>query len=169
MGEESCIAQAWSYQRVPESADSNACVAFYSSMSQQLHCDPGPDKWPRDDVIYCIGVCRLREANDVYNGMEVVTSCRPATSLACTAWRQVVGSLGTVAAQLSRVVESPRTVAIHREWAAGLRCTVTVLQSPCSHVLLAFNVPPATRLVGAWRQPCRVASWKICARPDERS
>jgi hypothetical protein len=50
-----------------------------------------------------------------------------------------------------------RIVAIHREWIAGLRCTIMVLQSLCSHVLLAFNALPATHLAGAGCQPCRVA------------
>jgi hypothetical protein len=50
-------------------------------------------------------------ANDDFNGMEVVVSCRLATSRACMAWRRVVGPLGTVA--------------VHREWAAGRRYTIT--------------------------------------------
>jgi hypothetical protein len=33
------------------SADSNVCVVFYSSRSQQLQCDPGPDRWPRGGQI----------------------------------------------------------------------------------------------------------------------
>jgi hypothetical protein len=45
-------------------------------------------------------------------------------------WHRVIGSLGTVAALLHRAVELPCTVAIHREWAAGLRRIVVVLQPP---------------------------------------
>jgi hypothetical protein len=48
----------------------------------------------------------------------------------------------------ARVVEPPYTVAIYRKRAAGLHCTVTVLQSTCSHVLLAFNVSTAARFAG---------------------
>jgi hypothetical protein len=101
--------------------------------------------------------------------MEAVTSCHLAMSLTCIVWRRVVGSLGTVAARLPRVIEPPRTVVTHCERAVGLRCTVTVLQSPCPHVLLAFNASPAARLAGTRRRPCHVASWKIHACPNERS
>jgi hypothetical protein len=55
-------------------------------------------------MIYCIGSRCLGEANDVFNCMEVVMSCRSTTSLACATRRRVVGSLGTVAARLPRVV-----------------------------------------------------------------
>jgi hypothetical protein len=82
--------------------------------------------------------------------MEIVTSCHATTSLAYAAWHRVVGSFRTVAAQLPRVVEPPCTVAVHREWVAGLRCTVAVLQSHCSHILLVFNVLSAARLADAW-------------------
>jgi hypothetical protein len=123
--------------------------------------------WPRARQVArsrCLG-----EANDAFNAMEVVSSCRLTTSLACAAQRRVVGSLDTIVARLPRVVEPPRTVAIHCEWAAGLHYTVAVLQSPCSHVLLAFITLPAARLAGARRRPCRMALWKIRARPDGRS
>jgi hypothetical protein len=83
--------------------------------------------WLRNNLIYCIRSCCIVEANDVFNGMEAVTSCHPATLLACTTRRRVVGSLGTVAAQLPRVLEPLCTVAIHRERAAGLHYTVVVL------------------------------------------
>jgi hypothetical protein len=118
---------------------------------------------------YSIGSCRLGEANDVFNGIEVVTSCRLATSLACAVRHLIVRSLGTVAARLPRVVEPPRIVVTHCERAAGLRCTVVILQSPCPHVLLAFNAPSAARLAGAQHRPCHVVPWKICARPDGKS
>jgi hypothetical protein len=49
---------------------------------------------------YLLGV-----ANDVFNGIEAVASRRLATSRACATRR--------------RVVKPPRTVAVHREWAAG--------------------------------------------------
>jgi hypothetical protein len=137
--------------------ESVACVAFYNSKPRPLRYGPGPDMWPQDNLIYCIGSRCLGETNDVLNGMKVDTSCRPAMSLTCTARCQAVGSLGTVAVWLPRVVEPPCIVAIHYEWAMGPRCTVAVLQSPCSHILLAFNVLPATRLAGAWRRPCHVA------------
>jgi hypothetical protein len=91
-------------------------------------------------LIYCIGSCRLGEANRVFNGMEVVTSCRPAASLACATWHWVVGPLDTIAARLPRVAEPPHTVAIHHEWAAGLRYTVAILQSPCSHGLVLWRL-----------------------------
>jgi hypothetical protein len=71
--------------------------------------------------------------------------------------RRVVRSLNTVAARLPKVVEPPRTMATHCEWAAGLRCTVAVLQPSCPRVSLAFNALPAARLAGARRRPCRVA------------
>jgi hypothetical protein len=161
MGEESSFAQARPCPCVPESEDSIACVAFYSSKPWQLHCGLGPNRWPRDNLIYYIGSHYLGEANDVFNDMESITSCRPTTSLACAARRRVVGSLGTITTRLPRVVEPPCIVAIHREWVVDLRCTITVLQPPCSHVLLAFNAPPATRLAGVWCWPCRVALWKI--------
>jgi hypothetical protein len=48
-------------------------------------------------------------------------------------------------------------------------CLVAVLQTPCPHVLLAYNVPPAACLACARYRPCHVASWKIRARPDGRS
>jgi hypothetical protein len=66
-----------------------------------------------------------------------------------TARRRVVGLLGTVAARLPMVVEPLRTVTTHYERVVGLRCTGTVLPSPCPHVLLVFNAPPAARLAGA--------------------
>jgi hypothetical protein len=116
---------------VPKFEDSIACVAFYSSKAWQLHCDPGLDRWPWDNLVDYIGSRCLGEANDVFNGMGTVTYCRLTMSLACTTRHWVVGSLGTIAARLPRVVEPSRTVAIHCEWAAGLHCTVTVLQSPC--------------------------------------
>jgi hypothetical protein len=108
---------SWLCPCVPESENSIACVAFYCSKPQQLHRGPRPDRWPRDNLIYCIGSHCLGEAHDVFNGIEVIMPCRLATSLAC-------------AARLPRVVEPPRTIAIHCKWAAGLHCTVTVLQSP---------------------------------------
>jgi hypothetical protein len=74
-----------------------------------------------------------------------------------------------------RVVGPPDTVAVHREWAAGRcytivacyewiadrRCLVAVVQTPCPHVLLAFNMPPAACLPCVQYRPCRVVSWKI--------
>jgi hypothetical protein len=112
------------------SEDSIAYVVFYSSKPRQLHSDPGPNRWHQDNLIYCIGSRYLGEANDVFNGMEVVTPCRPATSLACATRYRVVGSLGTVVAWLPRVVKPPRTIVIHCKWDAGLRCSVAILQSP---------------------------------------
>jgi hypothetical protein len=108
-------------------------------------------------------------ANDDLNGMEVVASCNLATSRACVARRQIVGL--------------PGTVSIHHEWAPGRgytivacclwptdrHCPVTVLQTPCPHVFLAFNVSPAVCLACTWYRPCRVASWKIRTHPDVRS
>jgi hypothetical protein len=49
-------------------------------------------------------------ANDTFNGMEVVVSCRLAMSHACATRHWVVGS--------------PCTVAVHREWTAGQCYTV---------------------------------------------
>jgi hypothetical protein len=51
-------------------------------------------------------------ANDDFNGMEVVASCRLATSRACAVRR--------------RAVKAPGTVAVHREWAASRLYTVAV-------------------------------------------
>jgi hypothetical protein len=100
-------------------------------------------------------------ANDVFNGMEAIASCRLTMSYACAAQRQVV--------------RSPDTVAAHHKWAAGRRYTiaaccecpvdrcylVVVLQIPCPHVLLSFNVPPTTCLASARYRPCCVECWKI--------
>jgi hypothetical protein len=101
-------------------------------------------------------------ANNVFNGMEAVTSCHLATSRACAArWR----------------------VAVHHEWATVLRytivacyewpvdrhCPVAVMQTPYPYVLLAFNVLPATCLACTQYRPFHVVSWKICARPNGRS
>jgi hypothetical protein len=58
--------------------------------------------WPKarqvawDNSVYCIGSYRLEETNDVFNGMEAITSCHPATLLACVARHWVVGSLSIV-------------------------------------------------------------------------
>jgi hypothetical protein len=98
--------------------------------------------------------------------MDVIMSCRLATLLACATRRRVVGSLGTVAARLPRVVEALRTVATHCERAAGSRCSGAVLQFVWPHVLLAFNVSPAARIAGARRRPCHVTPLKIRVCPD---
>jgi hypothetical protein len=106
---------------------------------------------------YSIGPYRLGEVNDVFNGMDAVTSCRLATSLTCATRRWVVGSLSIVVTWLPRVVEPLRTVATHCERAAGLRCVGAVLQSVWPHVLLAFNTPPAACFAGARRRSRHVA------------
>jgi hypothetical protein len=52
---------------------------------------------------------------------------RLATLLACSTPRQAVGSLGTVAARLPRVVGPLRTMATYFVQVVGLRCGGTVL------------------------------------------
>jgi hypothetical protein len=79
---------------------------------------------------YSIGPYPLGEANDVFNSVEVVASCRPATLHAYPARHRVVGSLDTIVALLHRAVEPPCTVATRREWAAGRHYTVAVMQPP---------------------------------------
>jgi hypothetical protein len=115
---------------------------------------------------YSIGPCRLGEANDVFNDMDAITSCRLATLRACVARSRVVGSLDNVAARLPRVVEPLRTVVTYCVWAASLCFAGVILQSACPHVLLVFNVSPAALLADAQCRPCHVALWKIRARPD---
>jgi hypothetical protein len=107
----------------------------------------------------CVLGCYLSGvANDVFNGMNVIASCRLAMSHPCTARRRVVGVPGTIAIYREWAVSQCYTVAGCYEWLVDRRYPVVVLQTPCPHVLLAFNVPPAARLVSARYQPCRVAS-----------
>jgi hypothetical protein len=54
---------------------------------------------------YVLGRYLSSVANNVFNGMEVIASCRLATSRAC--------------ATRCRVVGPPNTIAVHREWAVG--------------------------------------------------
>jgi hypothetical protein len=67
---------------------------------------------------YILGRYLAGVANDDLNGMEVVASCRLATSSACVARRRIVGLLGTVA--------------IHHEWAPGWRYTIVANRSALS-------------------------------------
>jgi hypothetical protein len=59
---------------------------------------------------YTVGCQWLGVVIDIFNGMEVVVSCRLAMSRACVA--------------RSRVVGPPNTVAVHYEWEAGQRYTI---------------------------------------------
>jgi hypothetical protein len=97
-------------------------------------------------------------------------SSRPVVSLrACAAPRRVVGPPRTVAVHSEWATCRRYTVMACCEWPADRRCPVAVLQAPCPHVLLAFNVPSTACLACTWYWPCRVAFWKIRARPDGRS
>jgi hypothetical protein len=81
-------------------------------------------------------------ANDVFNGMEVITSYRLAMLRAFAARRRVVGPPSTVVVHREWVVGRCYTVAAYCEWPADRRYPVVVLQTPYPHFLLAFNVPP---------------------------
>jgi hypothetical protein len=99
-------------------------------------------------------------------------SSHPVISPRCVhAWRgaRLSGRLGTVAVHREWVAGRRYTVVAYCELPVDWRCPIAVLQNPCPHVLLAFNVPPTPCLACAWYQPCCVASWKIRARPNGRS
>jgi hypothetical protein len=94
-------------------------------------------------------------------------------------WRRAIESLRTVAVpgewSVVLALHYSRIIVVYHEWEAGRRytiaacyewladrcCPAAVLQAPCPHVWLAFDVPPATCLTCAWYRPCHVASWKI--------
>jgi hypothetical protein len=97
-------------------------------------------------------------ANDVFNGMEVVVSCRLTTSRACVARRWVVEPPGTITVHREWAAGQRYTVAVCYEWSADRRCPVVALQTPCPYVLLAFNVSPAACLACVRYRPCHVAS-----------
>jgi hypothetical protein len=90
-------------------------------------------------------------------------------SRACVARHRVVGPPGTVAVHREWATGRCYSVAAYCEWPADRRCLVAVLQTPCPHVLLVFNVSPAACLTCTQYQHCCVMPWKICARPDGRS
>jgi hypothetical protein len=89
--------------------------------------------------------------------MNGVASCRLITSCLCAVRRWVVGPFDTVAIHRERAAGRHYTVATYCEWPADWRCPIAVLQTPCSHVLSAFNVPLAACLVCAWYWPYRMA------------
>jgi hypothetical protein len=118
---------------------------------------------------YVLGCYLPGVTNDVFNGMEIITSYRLTMSRACVAWRRVVRPPNTIVVHHVWVAGRHYTIAACYDWPADCCCPAAVLQTPCPHVLLAFIVPPAACHACAWYRPCRVVSWKIRAHPDGRS
>jgi hypothetical protein len=143
--------------------------AFYSSRPDSYNETQGPTGGPRVGKTICSRALMLGVANDVFNGIEVVASCRLALSRACAARRRDVGLPDTVVVHCEWAAGRCYTIAACCEWLAERRCPVAVLQTPCPYVLLAFYVPPTAYLTCARYWPYRVASLKIRARPDGRS
>jgi hypothetical protein len=113
---------------------------------------------------YVLGRYLLDIANDVFNGMEVVTYCRLTTLRACVAWRWVVGPSDTVAVHREWATDWRYTIATYCEWPVDRRCPIAVLQTPCYHVLLVFNVSPAASISAlscSILKDMRISRWEI--------